>query len=78
MEIERIKEKFTIELIWNDFIYRKFNTKKAIERYMEDFKKISIDPIPEKVSIEEIEKSVEKRLSLRGKIFKISPKCNLQ
>ena len=32
LEVEKIKEKFTIELIWSDFIYRKFNNKIKIDK----------------------------------------------
>ena len=32
LDIKLIKEKFTIELIWNDYIYKKFNKKIIIDR----------------------------------------------
>ena len=32
LDLELIKEKFSIELIWNDYIYKKFNNKVVIDR----------------------------------------------
>ena len=32
LEVENIKEKFTIELIWNDLIYQKFIKKVIIDK----------------------------------------------
>ena len=32
LDIKNIKEKFYIELIWNDLIYQKFNKKVIIDR----------------------------------------------
>ena len=45
LNIKKIKEKFTIELIWNDLIYQKFNKKIIIN---EDRIRAEIAENPEK------------------------------
>ncbi len=73
LEIDKMKEKIYIELIWNDFIFQKFKSKVSIDR--EEIKKNILEnsqkKIQEKLLLSEIIFNVDKKVDFEKKSQKI-------
>ena len=73
LEIDKMKEKIYIELIWNDFIFQKFKSKVSIDR--EEIKKNILEnsqkKIQEKLLLSEIIFNVDKKIDFEKKSQKI-------
>ena len=71
--IDHIKEKFTIELIWNDFIYQKFNKKVVIDedKIREEILKNPQKENQRELLISEIIFDVESKIDFNDKYGKI-------
>ena len=73
LEIDKMKEKIYIELIWNDFIFQKFKSKISIDR--EEIKKNILEnsqkKIQEKLLLSEIIFNVDKKIDFEKKSQKI-------
>jgi len=73
LEVNKMREKIYIELIWNDFIFQKFKSKVSIDR--EEIKKNILEnsqkKIQEKLLLSEIIFNVDKKIDFEKKAQKI-------
>ena len=73
LDVKLIKEKFSIELIWNDYIYKKFYNKVVVDRKKIE-KEILNNPIQEnqrELLLSEINFSVANKIDFKDKYEKI-------
>ena len=73
MDVDKVKEKISTELIWNDIIFQKFNSKVSVDR--EEIKKNILEnpqkKTQEKLLLSEITFNVDKKVDFEKKSKKI-------
>ena len=73
MDVDKVKEKISTELIWNDIIFQKFNSKVSVNR--EEIKKSILEnpqkKTQEKLLLSEITFNVDKKVDFEKKSKKI-------
>ena len=73
LDVDKVKEKISTELIWNDIIFQKFNSKVSVDR--EEIKKNILEnpqkKTQEKLLLSEITFNVDKKVDFKKKSKKI-------